>query len=295
MGKSSLMYRILHHAQQQNYQTVLIHFQQAEASILCDLERFLRWFCANLAQQLKIKSSLAEYWDEVLGAKMSCTAYLQEHILEKIDSPLVIALEEVNEIIEHREVAREFLTLLRFWHEKTKTDLLWRKLKLVMVHSTEIYIPLNINQSPLNVGLRVELEPFDRQQIIELAQRHQLALSSQELTQLVDLVGGFPYLTRKALYHLAEANLTLNKLLKTAPTDAGIYSNHLQRHLRNIESHPELVAALIHVLKSSQPIKIEQVIGFKLHSMGLIKYCDNQVSISCGLYQAYFSDRLLNS
>ncbi|MEO0927434.1 MAG: AAA-like domain-containing protein [Cyanobacteria bacterium J06643_13] len=295
MGKSSLMYRILHLAQQQGDRTALIHFQQAETSVLSDLERFLRWFCANLAQQLNISSSLEEYWDEVLGAKMSCTAYLQEYILEKIDSHLVIALEEVNEIIEHPQVAREFLTLLRFWHEKTKTDLLWRKLKLIMVHSTEIYIPLNINQSPLNVGLRIELEPFDRQQIVELAQRHQLALSSQELTQLITLVGGFPYLTRKALYHLAEANLTLNELLETAPTDAGIYSNHLQRHLRNIESHLELVEALILVLKSSQPIKIEQVIGFKLHSMGLIKYCGNKVSISCGLYQAYFGDRLINS
>lgn len=115
------------------------------------------------------------------------------------------------------------------------------------------------------------------------------------MTQLITLVGGFPYLTRKALYHLAEANLTLNELLETAPTDAGIYSNHLQRHLRNIESHLELVEALILVLKSSQPIKIEQVIGFKLHSMGLIKYCGNKVSISCGLYQAYFGDRLINS
>lgn len=178
MGKSSLMYRILHLAQQQSDLTALIHFQQAEISILSDLERFLRWFCANLAQQLNISSSLEEYWDEVLGAKMSCTAYLQEYILEKIDSHLIIALEEVNEIIEHPQVAREFLTLLRFWHEKTKTDLLWRKLKLIMVHSTEIYIPLNINQSPLNVGLRIELESFDRQQVIELAQRHQLALNS---------------------------------------------------------------------------------------------------------------------
>ncbi len=292
MGKSSLMYRILDYAKQQDSQTALIHIQQADSNILNNLDLFLRWFCANLSRQLKLELNLDECWDEILGSKMSCTCYLQEYVLAKIDQPLVIALEEVNEIIEYPQVAKEFLTLLRFWHEKTKNDTLWKKLRLIMVHSTEIYIPLDINQSPLNVGLRVELEPFNQKQIEDLVLRHNLTLKTQHLERLINLVGGFPYLTRRALFHLARRDITLDELWSTAPTDSGIYSDHLQRHLRNLESDPELIHALQEVLTSENAIVVEQIVGFKLHSMGLVKLHGNQVSISCDLYQKYFSDRL---
>ncbi|MEM9274232.1 MAG: AAA-like domain-containing protein [Cyanobacteria bacterium P01_F01_bin.143] len=295
MGKSSLMYRILDHAKKQNHQTALIHFQQAESNILNDLDYCLRWFCANLSRQLNLELKLEEYWDEFLGSKMSCTCYLQENILAKIKEPLVIALEEVNEIIEYPQVAKEFLTLLRFWHEKTKNDPLWQKLRLIMVHSTEIYIPLDINQSPLNVGLRIELEPFNREQVEDLVLRHNLTLESQDLDRLMALVGGFPYLTRRALYHLARRDITLKELWSNAPTDSGIYRNHLQRHLRNLESDSELIQALQAVLQADNAIAVEQIVGFKLHSMGLVKLHGNQVSISCDLYRKYFLDHTVPS
>ncbi len=291
MGKSSLMHRIINYAQEQEFQTALIHLQQAESSILDDLERFLKWFCSNLARQLGLKTNLAEYWDEFLGAKMSCTYYLQEYILSNCDRPLVIALEEVNEIIEHPAIAQEFLTLIRFWHEKTKTDRSFQQLRLIMVHSTEIYIPLDINQSPLNVGLRIELQPFDRQQVADLVARHSLQLTDPELEQLLALTGVYPYLTRRALYHLARKDLSFSELLKTAATDSGIYSDRLHSHLRALEDKPELVEQFKMVLEATEAIQIEQIAGFKLQSMGLIEIQGNLVTISCDLYQRYFSER----
>ena len=293
MGKSSLMHRIINCTNQHQYQAVLINLQQAESDILQNLDQFLRWFCANLARQLKLDANLDRYWDEVLGAKMSCTYYLQEYIFEQIDTPIVIALEEVNEIIEYPQTAPEFLTLLRFWHEKTKTELTWQKLRTIMVHSTEIYIPLDINQSPLNVGMSIELEPFNRQQIEDLVLRHGINLNTQEIARLMDLVDGYPYLIRQALYHLASQNITLEELIITAPTDTGIYRDHLHRHLRNLEFNSELTDIFKTVLQANKLIKIEQIAGFKLHSMGLVKLDGNQVKISCNLYQKYFYDRLL--
>lgn len=293
MGKSSLMHRILNYAQEQDLQTALIHLQQAESSILDDLERFLQWFCSNLARQLGLKANLAEYWDEFLGAKMSCTYYLQEYILGNCDRPLVIALEEVNEVIEHPATAQEFLTLIRFWHEKTKTDPSFQQLRLIMVHSTEIYIPLDINQSPLNVGLRIELQPFDRQQVTDLVARHGLQLTDPELEQLMALTGGYPYLTRRALYHLARQDLSFPELLTTAATDGGIYSDRLHSHLRALENKPELIEQFKIVLQATEAIQIEQIAGFKLQSMGLIEIQGNLVRVSCDLYQRYFSECFL--
>ncbi|MEL6462650.1 MAG: AAA-like domain-containing protein [Cyanobacteria bacterium J06636_27] len=292
MGKTSLMNRVLAHAAKENCKTALLHFQQADDSILTDFNRLLRWVCVNLTRQLKLESDINDYWDEELGSKMSCNLYIQACILQQIDSPLVLALEEVNEIIEHPQIAKEFFSLLRFWHERTKTDANWQKLRLIMVHSTEIYIPLDINQSPLNVGLRIELEPFNREQVQELMLRHQLNLSSDDISKLMDLVAGHPYLTRLAFYYLKCQELTFTELLETAATDAGVYRDVLQRNLHILHKDNELVEAFKEVLDSDKPIALEQIQGFKLHSMGLINYHGNQVSVSCDLYRQYFSNYL---
>ena len=250
MGKTSLMNRVLAHATRENYKTALLHFQQADNSILTDFNRLLRWICVNLTRQLKLESDINDYWDEELGSKMSCNFYIQACILQQIDSPLVLALEEVNEIIEHPQIAKEFFSLLRFWHERTKTDANWQKLRLIMVHSTEIYIPLDINQSPLNVGLRIELEPFNQQQVQELMLRHQLNLSSDYLNQLMDLVAGHPYLIRLAFYYLKCQELTFTELLETAATDTGIYRDVLQRNLHLLQKDYECVEGFKEVLDS---------------------------------------------
>ena len=108
----------------------------------------------------------------------------------------------------------------------------------------------------------------------------------------MNLVGGHPYLIRCALYHLARAEITWTEFLATAATDGGIYQDHLHRHLRSLQQHSDLEMALKQVLDSSSPVTLEQIQGFKLHSMGLVNLDGNQVTVSCSLYREYFCDRL---
>jgi hypothetical protein len=225
---------------------------------------------------------------------MSCTLYLEAYLLNSIKTPFILALEEVNQIIEHPDLAKEFLTLLRFWYERTKTDATWQKLRLIMVHSTEIYIPLDINQSPLNIGLRVELQPFDIQQVSDLVRRHHLDLGTEQIAQLMELVSGHPYLIRLSLYHLAKGDLSWRKLIENASTDSGIYGEVLHRNLRYLQQNPDLARAFIRVLQTDDPVELEQVDAFKLYSMGLVNLLGNQVTVSCDLYRQYFRDRLLS-
>ncbi len=292
MGKTSLMNRMLIRAEGQAYKTASIDFQQAEESTLGDLNKLLRWFCTNLTRQLRLAPKLDEYWDEDLGSKMSCTLYIRDYLLESIPSPIVLAFDEVSALFEKTNVAGEFLTLLRSWHESAKVDELWQKLRLVLVQSTEVYLPLDINQSPFNVGLGIELKPLTPEQVRELAARHQLTISPDGLAQLMALVAGHPYLIRLTLYHLARGELSLNEILETAATETGIYRDHLHRHLWNLKQHPELAAAFNQVLQATEPIELEQVQGFKLYSMGLIDLQGNQVDVSCQLYRQYFRDRI---
>ncbi len=140
MGKTSLLLRMLDFAKQQGYRTVSLNLEQVDQAILSDLNQFLRWLCANAARQLQLKPQLDEYWDEDLGSKISCTVYIQDYLLESITAPIVLALDELNQIFEHPQVAKDFLPLLRSWYEEAKTLPIWQKLRLIVVHSTEIYV-----------------------------------------------------------------------------------------------------------------------------------------------------------
>ncbi|WP_193197551.1 AAA-like domain-containing protein [Nostoc sp. MG11] len=297
MGKTSLLQRILAHARQTGLHTVQISLQRADSQVFTSLEKFLRWFCANISRQLNIEPKLDDYWDEDIGSKVSCTLYLQGYLLQKIDFPVVLALDEVNRIFEYPEICRDFLPLLRSWYEDASELEIWQKLRLVVVHATEAYIPLDINQSPFNVGLPIKLPEFNLEQVQELAIRHGLdwvkcEAGVHKLTLLRAMIGGHPHLVRLALYQLGRHEVTLEQLLQDAPTIAGIYSNYLRHHLANIQGHPDLIAALKSVVTSPTSVQLEAIAAYKLESMGLVKLEGNQAMPSCELYRLYFREQL---
>ncbi|HEY9613711.1 AAA-like domain-containing protein [Allocoleopsis sp.] len=292
MGKTSLMARILQRATNLGYRTVPLSFQLADSKVFTDLEQFLKWFCAVVALELQLPARLADYWNGIFGSKVSCRSYFERYLLANTTEPLVLGLDEVDRVLQYPELTADFFGLLRAWHEEAKNREIWRKLRLVVVHSTEVYVPMDINQSPFNVGLPIELPEFKSEQVQDLAQRHGLAWGTPEIRQLMTMVGGHPYLVRLALYHIARQEITLPQLLETAPTDAGLYNDHLRRHLWNLSQHPELAAGLYKVVSVDSPVQLEPIQGFKLHSMGLVYLQGNEVTPRCNLYREYFRARL---
>lgn len=295
MGKTSLMTRILHHARQQGYQIASLNFQSADAEFLTSLDQFLQWFSSSITDALNLPDKLAECWKGVLGSKNKCTNYFQRYLLSEICTPLALGLDEVDQVFQHPGIATDFFGLLRAWHEKAKNEASWKKLRLVIVHSKEVYVPLNINQSPFNVGLPIELPELNFAQVQDLVKRHGLDWSTQQVEQVMAMFGGHPYLVRVALYETARGRMTLENLLQLAPTEEGPYYDHLRRHLLNLENDPDLVAAIKQVVAASTSIQIGTAEAFKLRSMGLVKFQGNAVMPLCDLYRIYFRDRVAPS
>lgn len=140
---------------------------------------------------------------------------------------------------------------MRFWYEETKDILVWQKLRIVMAHAMEVYIPSPTLHSPFNVGLAIELPTFSLEQVQDLASRHGLQVSKYELEQLIKLTGGFPYLVRLALYQSNRLKMNLQTLLRDATSNTGIYQQHLQSQLWNLQQHPKLAGAFQQVLTTS--------------------------------------------
>lgn len=292
MGKSSLMIRIMDHAIKQGCRAVSLNFQAAGGQALTSLDNFLRWFCARISRRLNLADRVEDYWQGAFGSNDKCSDYFELYLLEEVNCPLVICLDEVDEVFQHPTIAEDFFALLRAWHEDSKIHSGWRNLRVVITHSKEVYIPLNINRSPFNVGVPVELPQLNLDQVVDLAQRHALEWSDAQAKQLMKMVGGHPYLVRVALYGIARSDITLEQLLEIAPTQEWTYSDHLNRHLHNLQENENLLAAMKQVITADKPVRIPTMEAFKLAGMGLVRFQGNDVVPLCNLYRQYFREML---
>ncbi|MEL6462733.1 MAG: AAA-like domain-containing protein [Cyanobacteria bacterium J06621_15] len=293
MGKTSLMVRILREMAHQGYRTTLLDMHCAERDDFSSLKNFLKWFCASLSQSLHVKNQLAEYWDEEFSTpKINCTAYFEEYLLTQSSAPMILWLDSVERIFPHQKIAGEFLGLLRAWHEQAKIHPIWKQLRIVIVHSTEVYIPLKINESPFNVGVPIELPEFTPEQVLLLAKKHSLEWDLRQIQPLINKVGGHPYLIKQAFVNLQlNPNNNLEQLLQTSATDKGIYGNLLRHYWQIVQKDTELTTALQKVVKTAGTVCISPKQAYDLDRIGLVKSSGSEVKISCELYREYFRDR----
>lgn len=303
MGKTSLLYRLLEHGRAHHYKTLRLSCQEATTESFTDLNSFLRWLCRSAARKLKQTPNLEQYWDDDLSfAKSNCTEYFENYLLSNINTPIILGLDDIERVFAYPQIAQDFFPLLRVWHEEANEIDIWQNLRLIVVHSTEVYVPLDINQSPFNVGLPIYLPELKLEQIQELALRYGLNwadgnMGEEALRPLMEMVGGHPYLIQLALYHIWENQqqkplVNLNNILRDAPTDAGIYGSHLRRLWETLNSSPSLCSAMKKVVSNDQPVAISPLAAYKLQSMGLIKLAGNLVTTRYKLYQDYFRSRL---
>ncbi|NER33596.1 MAG: serine/threonine protein kinase [Oscillatoria sp. SIO1A7] len=292
MGKTSLIQRILARARDNNCKAAYLNFRQADEAAFASLDKFLRWFCANLCLNLDLEHQIEDYWDENIGSKVSATRYLQGRLLQHFDSPLVIALDEVDRLFPYAEIAPDFLSALRSWHEEAKNLEIWKKLRLIVAHATEVYVKLDLHQSPFNVGLPVKLPEFSPEQVRNLARVYEIDWRREEAEKLMGAIGGHPYLVRLALYHISQEHKNADDLLEEAATESGIYSSYLRGHLVYLQKHPKLAAAMKRVVDAEDSVRLESMNAYQLESMGLLQLQGNNARPSCELYRQYFRDRI---
>jgi hypothetical protein len=295
MGKTLLMSRVLNYAKLQGYRTVRLNLRDATTEDFIKLDNFLQWFCTSVAVQLESTAPVDEHWRKSLGnSKIKCRTYFEKYLLPG-DSALALALDEVDRLFPYGEIAGEFLGMLRTWHEDAKTRQLWGQLRLVVLH-TEVYRELDINQSPFNAGIEIKLTDLNQNQVLSLAQQYGLNWDTGKVKQLMDVVGGHPYLVKKALEQVKRQDMTLEQLLQSAPTISGIYRDHLGRHWRNLQHDSQLAQVFKKVVTANAPVELNSDlnpdIAVKLDDLGLVKLQSNGVMPRYELYRQYFCARL---
>lgn len=294
MGKGSLLIRMIDRAKNNGCETVTIDFQNVSREIYADLDSFLQWFCLQITESLNLPSLLDEYWDEEIGTKISGNTYLEEYILEAIESPVVLILNHLDRMFDYPPIAQDFLPLLRYWHEQTRQSESLGKLRVIVICATDICVELDVNQSPFNVGLAIDLPPFNVRQIEELMGRHGLSnWNENELSEFQKLTGGKPYLLRLALHRICREGWSLSQVLADGQLRGEIYRQHLQELSALIRENSQLIAPLKNILNTPESLAVGMTTACQLNRIGLVNTVGDRCQISCDLYRHYFSETLL--
>jgi hypothetical protein len=288
-GKTSTLSRIVQHARTSGQQDVYLDFQRMDDQHLKDLDSVLRYIAEVVARRLRTNAKPAQYWDSPLGSKDKLNDFLISEVLDHAAKPLVLVLDEVDRVFKYSAYRSDFFGLVRSWHTARAFESQWEMLNIVLAYSTEATLLItDENQSPFNIGDSFEALDFTNEQVSLLNFRHNSPVKTQaEMDDLMELVGGHPFLTRKALYELAAHNQTFAGLQAKAHDDDGPFSDHLHHYRWWLRDRAQTRADLKTAIKEGACATNE---GFyELRSIGLIAgHNREKVMPRCGLYGKYF-------
>jgi AAA-like domain/CHAT domain len=115
MGKSSMLVRAIDAAMKVGKRVAYLDFQGFNQEAIADADVFYRQFCLVLTEQLGLPDRLEEFWKTGVGNNQRCTSYMQSYVLRELDSPLVLAMDEVDRMFD-ATFRSDFFSMLRSWH-----------------------------------------------------------------------------------------------------------------------------------------------------------------------------------
>ena len=254
MGKSSLLTRLAHEAglSEGGPLVIQVNFQDLDLEALKELRSLLVQLTAVMLDAAgRDPQAALSIQRTPLSTKMACKRLVAREILQHQERGVLLALDEVDRVVQPGGCHQDFFAMLRGWHEAGKQDPTWARLRVALCFCTEAHlIPDGVAESPLsNVGLKCRLRDFRHAEVATLVEQHGLRQDDDLVRRLMEQLGGNPYLVRRALYALAAEGYDLDRLFQEALDARGPLSDHLERHLHHLQLRPRLAEAMGEVLR----------------------------------------------
>ncbi len=290
-GKSSLLVRGIHHAKKQGAKVVHLDLQRVDKEVLRNANTFLNYLANIIVRKLRLDpNEVAKAWTSSLGPQDKLTYLMEDYVLPEIDQTIILTMDEVDRLLD-TQFHSDFFALMRSWHNSAAYDELWELLSIIMVISTESYLLIaDHNQSPFNVGLKLNLKDFTSEQVQDLNQRHGNPVSPAHFEEFMQLLHGQPYLTRSALYMLVSQNPTWTQFLRLAPSTDGPFSDHLRHQQWLLQDEPELRDAFKQIIRTQRCDN--EMARYRLLRAGLITGSGDAYKARCDLYRIFFKDKI---
>ncbi|MBS1787774.1 MAG: AAA-like domain-containing protein [Acidobacteria bacterium] len=298
VGKTSLLARGAQRARESGSLVVLTYLRSINIRTLSDSDQLLLSLAEQIADTLQLESLPHKIWNSFLGPSANFQRYLQRHILEKAQQPLVWVIDDVDELFSC-DNKTEIFALFRWLHNLRayEPEGPWMRLTLALAYATEAHLFItDPNQSPFNVGTQVTLEDFSLDQVADLNQRYGRLLTSQnEISRYNELTGGHPYLAQRGFYEMYRNKMDLAAIETKADHEDGIFGSHLRSMWFALERDRDLcdaVRSLLHGQKDPPPLTTGMF--YRLRSAGILTG-DSPADARprSGLYARYLKKRLL--
>jgi hypothetical protein len=294
VGKTSLLARVLQTARERGCRVIRTSLNVLNPAQMAGSEAFLMALARMVAEQLDLSFEPARSWDRESGPNLAFSRFLRRDILGELAEPVVWGIDDLDRLVT-MDFGPEVLAMFRAWHNERALDPAgpWGRLTLAIAYGTEPHLFItDLARSPFNVGTRVTMEDFSMEEVADLARRHgNLLPDHRSLARFYGLLGGHPYLVRRALHELASARITLAGLEQGAAAEEGIFGDHLRRLRAPLQASPDLAAAVRAVLDGA-PCADENRF-YRLRTAGLLAgAAPEEARLRCHLYAVYLRRHL---
>jgi hypothetical protein len=285
-GKTQLVERILHQA---SSRCIHSRLQIFEPDDLISQEALYRRLMREAAEALSLPVAPYLVWDADLNANENMDDFIRRDVIGDGAAPVIWVLDEVDRLRDTPYYEWVF-GHLRTWFNRRATDLsgVWGHLTLVLICISETHLLMNdINQSPFNVGTRISVEDFSREQVDTLNALYGEPLRTQhERDAFYELVGGHPYLASRGLTEMTRG-IPLSVFRAKADKDLGPFGEHLRSMLRSLRQNDALLETVRALLAGVTP---GEDAFYHLRSAGILRGEDrHEARFRCQVYADFLA------
>ena len=247
MGKSSLMVRTAARLRTDGVGVAVLDLTGLGQNLTA--EQWYNGILERIGQQISVEDELEKSWQHSahLGPMRRFMRAFSEVVLPSTEGKVVVFVDEIDSVRSLPFATDEFFAGIRECYNRRSSDPLMERLTFCLLGvATPSDLVRDTRTTPFNVGRRIELTDFDKQEATPLAQGLGVP-DGRELTVLDRIIywtGGHPYLTQRLCQAVAQSGGVRN------PSDVNSLCEELFLSNRARERDDNLLFVRERILKS---------------------------------------------
>jgi hypothetical protein len=289
MGKSSLFNRVRANLENEGRKSVFLDLKLLATEPIADAREAFLMLAYLIVEQLGAAQDPESFFTPRFGAAIRFQRFL-EQVVGVLPQRPVLLFDDVDAVFE-KPYSDALFGGLRYIIDQKPGSPPLQNIGFGFAHSHDpAYWIRDSKQSPFNVARTFTVPEFNSGELDWLHRAHGDCVPSAEFAKLNTLLGGHPYLTRMALYCLAQGEKDFAQIAREAATDDGLFGDHLRGRLLSVV-HAGLDKPFKRILDTG---RCDGIVEFQaLLAMGLVKGQSHaQAQARFDLYRDYFQPRL---
>ena len=168
----------------------------------------------NLSESCKLEDKIdfdwQEWWEKhqtVLSPVQCLSLFIEKVLLDKIQQPIVIFVDEIDKVLSQDFSLDDFFALIRFFQNQRVDNPIFQRLTFALLGvATPGDLIRNKTQTPFNIGEAIELHGFQINEVEPLIKGLQGRFDNPQgiMGEILDWTRGQPFLTQKLCKFMVE-------------------------------------------------------------------------------------------